>query len=182
MPPLVKHVFREPDIDLPEVQAFSCGTEAWEVEVAEWIKSRTGENSALEDMRQFGTEVWLYRTPEGSLVGFASLGATTYTWPPRSKKKERVSVIPCIGIQDHFKGEPKDAPREERYAYQILDDLIAEAASRTDRYPLLVLSVDEENKRASRFYESRGFRNLNLPREIRTRESPISEWHWTFST
>src|SRR5436190_988917 len=116
MPPgLLKFPFTATDIDLPEVQQFHCGGERWEREVAEWIKSRTGDNSVLEDIRRFGTEVWLYRTPDGALVGLGSLGSIRYSWPPKSKKKETVSLIPMLGIQDQFKGEPRNVPREDRY-------------------------------------------------------------------
>jgi ribosomal protein S18 acetylase RimI-like enzyme len=161
---LTKYPFIPTDLNLPEVQAFSCGAERWDVEVAAWIKSPSGPNSVLEDMRQFGTEVWLHRTDAGVFVGYSSLGQTTYTWPPKSKRKEVVSVIPFIGIDEQFKGEPKGASRDDKFAYQILDELLAVAAGKTERYPLVVLSVDRENKRAIRFYEYRGFVNLNLPR------------------
>ena len=92
---LKKTPFTELDLGFPEVQTFSCGGERWDVEVAEWIKSRSGPNSVLEDIERFGTEVWLYRTADGHLVGFSSLGQTTYIWPPKSKTQgsgERPSV------------------------------------------------------------------------------------------
>jgi len=161
---LKKSTFSEADIELPEVQAFYCGNEPWEKEVAEWIKSRSGDNSVLEDMRNYRTEVWLYRDPAGVLVGFGSLGQNKYTWPLKSKRKELVSVIPFIGVHKDFQGEPKGAKREDKYAYQILDDLLLCAAEKMDRYPLLTLSVDSRNTRAIQFYEWRDFVNLNLPK------------------
>jgi hypothetical protein len=54
---LKKYRFKETDLDLAEVQNFFCGPHRWEEEVAAWIKSRSGDNSVLEDIRQFGIEV-----------------------------------------------------------------------------------------------------------------------------
>src|SRR3984957_21242955 len=95
---LTKHVFTAADLSLPEVRNFHCGDERWDLEVSEWIKSASGDNSVIEDMNRFGTEVWLHRDDQGALVGFSSLGETKYTWPVGSKKKEIVSVIPFIGV------------------------------------------------------------------------------------
>jgi ribosomal protein S18 acetylase RimI-like enzyme len=164
---LTKRLFTEADLALPEIQSFHCGDERWDREVAGWIKSASGGNSVVEDMRRFGTEVWLYRDDQGELVGFSSLGQTTYTWPVGSKRKERVQVIPFIGVHAKFKGEPKDAKRDDKYAYQILDDLLACAAEKAlsgGLFALLVLSVDDQNKRAIRFYENRDFFDLKIPR------------------
>lgn len=163
---LTKYPFSEADIALPEVQAFHCGDEPWDLEVAEWIKSRTGDNSVLVDVNTFGTEVWLYREA-GTLIGYASLGERMFTWPLRSKKKELVSVIPFIGVQKQFQGEPRDAERDDKYAYQILDDLLANAAEKAmsgKHFALVTLSVDDRNKRAIRFYECREFVDLKIPR------------------
>jgi hypothetical protein len=164
---LTKRLFTEADLALSEIQAFECGPERWDREVAEWIKSASGENSVIEDIKRFGTKVWLYRDEQGDLVGFSSLGQTKYTWPVGGKKKELVNVIPFIGVHHKFKGEPADAQRDDKYAYQILDDLLTEAAASAlsnGAYALVVLSVDYQNKRAIRFYENRDFVDLKLPR------------------
>lgn len=76
-------------------------------------------------MRDYGTEVWLYRDDQGELVGLASLGRTKYIWPLGGKKMETVLAIPVLGVREKFKGEPKGADRDDNYAYQILDDLLA---------------------------------------------------------
>ena len=158
---LTKYTFSEADIGLPEVQAFDCGDDPWDLEVAEWIKSPSGDNSVLEDMKQFGTEVWLHRDEDGQLVGYSSLGQTKYTWPVGTKKKETVNVIPFIGVQKEFQGEPKDAEdRNDKYAYQILDELLSYAAGIRNRFPLIALSVDVRNTRAIKFYRHRGFEDL----------------------
>jgi hypothetical protein len=90
-------------------------------------------------------------------------------FPAPERSKLLISYIPFIGIQHAFQGEPRDAARDDKFAYQILDDLIEYAAEktagRTDLYPAIGLSVDGDNKRAIRFYENRGFVNANTPRK-----------------
>jgi ribosomal protein S18 acetylase RimI-like enzyme len=173
MPPLLKkYRFQEADLDLPEVQGLNCGPNRWDQEVANWIKTRSGDSSVLEDMRRFGIEVWLYRTDEGELVGFSSLGENTWSFPLPKGPKHRISYIPFIGVEARFQGEPRDVARDDKYAYQILDDLIEYAAEKTaarpDLYPVIGLSVDQQNNRAIRFYLNRGFVDARSPREDRT--------------
>ena len=64
---------------LPKVQNFDCGTEAWEREVSDWIKTPEGAIEALAD----GTAVWLYATEEGDLVGSDPLGKPRNDGPNR---------------------------------------------------------------------------------------------------
>lgn len=171
MPPrlLRKYRFTEADLERPEIQTFDCGPNRWDVEVATWIKSRSGDNSVLEDIKTFGIEVWLYRTEEGELVGFSSLGENAWSLPPPKGPKHRISYIPFIGVRREFHGEPKDAAREDKFAYQILDDLIEYAAAKTaqrkDLTPVIGLSVERENTRAIRFSLNRGFVDAKTPRK-----------------
>ena len=143
---------------LPDVQDFSCGNEPWQVEVAEWIKGESKDN-ALTRMAG-GTEVWLYRNAGREVVGYGSLGKTEWRWPPPKGPWEVVSIVPYFGVQTRFQGEPKDAPRDARFAYQILRDLVAKAACQGTR--ILGLFVDEDNKRAINFYEHVGFMTLTV--------------------
>jgi ribosomal protein S18 acetylase RimI-like enzyme len=170
--PLTKYRFQEADLGLPEVQSFTCGPNRWDEEVAAWIKAAEGDNSVLEDIKQFGIEVWLYRTGEGELVGFSSLGENTWSFPLPKGPKHRISYIPVIGVHERFQGEPKDAERDDKFAYQILDDLIEytaeKTASRPDLYPVIGLSVDQDNTRAIRFYQNRGFVDARSPRTDKT--------------
>ncbi len=53
-PVLKKYRFHETDLELPEVQGFTCGPNRWDEEVAAWIKSRSGDNSVLEDIKRVG--------------------------------------------------------------------------------------------------------------------------------
>jgi ribosomal protein S18 acetylase RimI-like enzyme len=169
---LLKYRFQEADLDLAEVQGFTCGPNRWDKEVAEWIKSRSGDNSVLVDIQTYGIEVWLYRTEEGSLVGYSSLGENTWSLPLPKGPKYRISYIPFIGVHEHFQGEPRDAARDDKFAYQILDDLIEYAAEktakRTDLHPVIGLSVDQENRRAIKFYQNRGFVDARSPRTDKT--------------
>src|SRR5882724_581410 len=128
---LTKVRFKESDLQLPEIKGFDCGPERWNVEVATWIKSPVGDNSVLVDMNQRGIEAWLYRTETGELVGFASLGKNQWSLPPPKGPKHWINYIPFIGIHTKFQGEPKDAARDDKFAYQILDDLIEYAATKT---------------------------------------------------
>jgi len=58
---------------LPKVQGFDCGDEPWEREVADWLKAPSAEQGAIYDWYR-GTEIWLYATEAGELVGVGSLG------------------------------------------------------------------------------------------------------------
>src|SRR5437588_4236074 len=94
---LKKQRFEEALIDLPEVQAFDCGQEPWEKEVADWIKSRSGDHSVLVDLKTWPSKVWLYWTDTNQLVGYASHGENTWSMPPPKGPKHRISYIPFIG-------------------------------------------------------------------------------------
>ncbi len=141
---------------LVDVHDFSCGDEPWQVEVAQWIKGESADN-ALTRIAQ-GTEVWLYRNAGGDVVGYGSLGKTEWSWPPPKGPKQIVSVIPYFGVQTQFQGEPKKSPRSGRFAYQILMDFVGKAAAHETS--VLGLFVDEDNKRAIKFYELAGFMSL----------------------
>ncbi len=142
---------------LPEVQGFHCGDEPWQLEVADWLKASTSDDCAIRWLER-GTRVWLYTTEEDALVGYGSLGTTTWRWPPPSGPEETVSIIPSFGVQTLYQGEPKDAPPEERYACQIMADLVARAKEEDTR--ILGLFVDRRNARAIAFYQRVGFHAL----------------------
>jgi ribosomal protein S18 acetylase RimI-like enzyme len=143
---------------LRDVQDFTCGDKPWQVEVAQWIKGESADN-ALKRMAQ-GTEVWLYRNANGEVVGYGSLGKSEWSWPPPKGPKQAVSIIPFFGVQTRFQGEPKNSPRNARFAYQILMDLVAKAAAHGTS--VLGLFVDEDNTRAIKFYELAGFMSLTV--------------------
>jgi GNAT superfamily N-acetyltransferase len=144
---------------LPAVQGFDCGDRPWEREVSAWIRN-DGIDGVLVDMEQRGTDVWLYATDDGNLIGFGSLGASAWNYPKPSSERIILNLIPYLGIQRRFQGQPIGAPRSERYAAQILDHLIFEASSHIERAPILALKVHRDNVRAIRAYETAGFRHF----------------------
>ena len=149
---------------LPAVATFDCGDGVWERFVSDWIKAAVGTGGAA-DALTFGTQVWLFHDPVGELVGFGSLAEAMHL-PPLGSPSDtapRASVVPFFGIDRRFHGQPP-GPREQRFAYRIFRELIAEAAKVRDERPLLILEVDTENTRAERFYrESFGFADISPP-------------------
>ena len=80
---LIPVKMQQADMQLPEVQAFDCGTEAHDAPLAHWIKV----HSADEIHR--GDKIWLFRrlSVSGPLVGYGSLspGQIAKTNPDGSK-------------------------------------------------------------------------------------------------
>jgi ribosomal protein S18 acetylase RimI-like enzyme len=146
------------EADQTRLVGFSCGDEPWSRHVAEWILG----SDVLDSMKR-GTSVWLFETRQGEVVGFASLGTSTWKWPPPDGAKTTVALIPMLGIDARFHGQPPDP--QWRYSRQIMSHLIAAAldmvrqwrgdASMTPQW--LVLMVHRDNARAIRFYEQCGF-------------------------
>lgn len=135
------------------VQGFDCGDEPWQTEVSGWI-----QGPVLEDMKRWETEVWLYLTSDGEIVGYGSLGRTRWQWPAETDRRQFISIIPNVGIRRVFWGKPL-GDRDQRYSSLIVDDLIAEAQERqSDRLPLLGLFVHPLNEQAKRLYRRKGFR------------------------
>ncbi len=144
---------------LPAVEHFDCGDSVCGLNAAKWLKGNPSvtEDCALTVIEKFGTEVWLYKTAEGELVGFASLGHTRWRIPNSDSPRKLVSVIPWLGIQPKFRKKPEGAPIEETYAGLILDDLISEAESHEDRDRFICLCVHRANTGAIRLYKHFGF-------------------------
>lgn len=144
---------------LPEVQDFQCGDDRWDVEVADWIKAPPDhEESAVNYMLSRGTEVWLYRDDEGGIVGYGSLGKNEWSWPFPKGKKQTITIIPFFGIDKRYQGLPRNAPRDERFAYRIIGNLIRKACGYGSA--IVGLLVDRDNVRAIKFYQNVGFQLL----------------------
>lgn len=142
---------------LERVRDFHCGDEAYEVEVAQYIKSPRGTGSALDDMVNNGTQVFLYETLAGELVGYGSLGTTLWRWDnPKKGPWTPIYIIPFYGVQSSFKGQPP-GPKEHRYARRIFEDLLARAVEHPERRRLLGLCVHPQNVRAIKVYRDYGF-------------------------
>src|SRR5262249_3651062 len=119
-------------------------------ELADWIRQE-----AVQALTR-GTAVWLYATPERELVGYGSLGKTSWRWPDPNSPKVAINIIPAVAIQKPFWGKP-EGPREARQSSLLLAQLVAEATERTETLPLLGLFVLPENHRAVKLYERAGF-------------------------
>ncbi len=139
---------------LADVADFICGNEAYEAELAEWIR---GE--ALQAMEQ-GAKVWLYYNENLEVVGYGSLGESRWKYPdPRSSKKTTLLVIPAVAIQKAFQGKP-EGDRDQRYSSQIMSDLLATAQQWQGSYPALGLFVHPENVAAIKLYTRFEFRRF----------------------
>jgi len=137
-------------------QAFECGEEEWETEVADWIKAP--QEGAADAVEENDCAVWLYRTPDRELVGYASLGLSHNPWNIPGYGRARIAIIPFLGVSTQFQGQPKGVDRLDRFAAQIMRDLIAEALHLDGRgLPILGLMVDYRNEKAINFYERLGF-------------------------
>jgi GNAT superfamily N-acetyltransferase len=147
------------ETDQARLADFSCGAESWSKCATEWIRG----SDALNSMTKWGTRVWLFETEGGDLVGFGSLGASRWRWPPPDGPHASVALIPMLGIDVRFHGQPDDP--EWRYSRQIMSHLIAEAertasewrGKPSERPEWLVLQVHRDNSRAIRLYQNCGF-------------------------
>ncbi len=149
-----------PDL-LARVQPFDCGDEPWEREVSDWIKRPPGQDGAIDALGR-GMAIWLYVDDAGAVVGFGSLDRAEQRWPTAKDPKIAASIIPWVAVERRFWGQPPGPP-EERYASQILGDLVATAIQIRDERPVLVLYVHEQNARAVAFYQRAGFLELHKP-------------------
>lgn len=152
--------------ELPKVQQFDCGNEIWQLEISNWIKAPFGGDGAADAVTAAdtsATDVWLYADDDGNLVGFGSLAESWQRWPKAKDPEIRVSVIPYMAIDRRFWGQPP-GPWQDRYAAQILRNLIDEASKHRDLRPLLKLLVYEKNDAAIKLYERVGFVEYHKPR------------------
>jgi len=143
---------------LPELAGFDCGPDQFGTIATDWIRCTDPSDCALQAIAERQTEVILYSTPGGVLVGYGSLGRTTR----RIKKVEEIwSIIPHIGIDHAFRGCPTGAAWQDRYAATIMVDLMALA--REHGTPTLMLKVHCDNQPARKLYDRLGFMPLGGP-------------------
>lgn len=138
------------EADQARLVGFSCGIDVWSRHVSEWLLGP----DVLDSMKR-GTRVWLFETEEKEVVGFGSVGLSTWKWPPPKGPPTTIALIPMLGLAERFHGQPPDP--EWRYSRQIMGHLIAEAQQRATGVSWLVLMVHRDNVRAIRFYEQCGF-------------------------
>jgi ribosomal protein S18 acetylase RimI-like enzyme len=152
------HAAEFTEADQARLAGFSCGDEPWSAHVTEWIRG----SDVLDSMKR-GTRVWLFETAAGEVVGFGSVGTSVWKWPPPDGARTTIVLIPMLGIDARFRGQPPDV--DWRYSHQIIGHLIAEGQQIVLKWPgdadskpqWLVLMVRRDNARAIRFYEQCGF-------------------------
>lgn len=146
------------EADQARLAGFSCGDDIWSRHVAEWIR---GSDSL--DSQKRGTKIWLFETIDGEVVGFGSIGISRWKWPPPDGTPTSIILIPMLGIDARFHGQPRDP--QWRYSRQLMSHLIAQAQLRSHEWTgdpeakpqWLVLMVHKENARAIRLYQDCGF-------------------------
>lgn len=146
------------EADQARLVGFSCGEEPWSAHVTEWILG----SDVLDSMKR-GTCIWLFETAQGDIVGFGSLGTSVWKWPPPDGTKTTVALIPMLGIDARFRGQPSDP--EWRYSRQIMGHLIdagqqlarEKSGDAPGKPQWLVLMVHRDNARAIQFYKQCGF-------------------------
>ena len=147
------------EADQSRLVGFSCGDDEWSKHVSEWIL----RSDVLDSINKRGTCVWLFETAQAEVVGFASIGTTVWRWPPPDGERTTVVLIPMLGLDQRFHGQPSDPTW--RYSRQIMSHLLAESEriarewkKDSEQKPeWLVLMVHRDNTRAIRFYEQCGF-------------------------
>jgi len=153
----------------PQVQAFSCGTTPWEIEVGKWISAPDSAkfDSALYCVEHGKCSVWLHVFPgePPEVVGFTSLGQTKWKFDG-SETKLPLQIIPNCAVGTKYQGQPLGVPQSERHAHKIFKGLLSEAARRWKEAAapkLLALFVHPSNLRAIKFYKAHGFKVLPAP-------------------
>lgn len=161
--------------DQRRLAGFSCGAERWSKHVTEWIQG----SEVFASMNR-GTRVWLFETARGEVVGFGSVGTSRWKWPPPRGEKMPIVLIPMLGIDTRFRGQPSDP--HWRYARQIMSHLINEGQrvanewqSNSEPKPQwVVLMVHECNLRAIQFYGKCGFELI--PNVVRQHHKIMKLW------
>lgn len=143
--------------DQSEMAGLHCGDEPSARAATAW----TTGSDVLDSMANRETRVWVFRNQDDEIVGFGSLGPTRWKWPPPDGDYTRLLMIPQLGIDARFHGQPPDP--EWRYSNQVMRHLIHEAQAwaadiRKTRPPkkhvkLLILQVHKDNTPARRLYE-----------------------------
>lgn len=141
-----------PAVDRGAVADFDCGDAPWEKELSQWLKVDCEPFIAEGKVR-----VWLYASDRDGFVGFASLSEVQWRYPTQQDQPLKHLHVPALAISRTFQGQPSDVPNDERYAVQILRDLMFEVTF-SKIYPrVLSLYVHPENRRAIAFYEKMKF-------------------------
>src|SRR5271166_6604142 len=103
-PPLTRIPFSERWRLTPVVQAFNCGNESYEQEIADWLRS--AEDGAMHAVTSTNprehADVWLYLTARRELVGVGSLGRTRWPFDDPYNRPIDVAIIPYVALATTF--------------------------------------------------------------------------------
>ena len=142
------------EADQGNLVGFSCGSSVSGRLCTEWICG----SDVLDSMKR-GTKVWLYHNEAGELIGYGSIGLTSWRWPLPDGGYTSLILVPMLGIDQRFQGKPPD--KQWRYSHQIMKHLIynAHEINRQRKNPIdrMVLMVDPENQSGIRLYEQFDF-------------------------
>jgi hypothetical protein len=107
--------------DRSELLNLNCGEDPWSRAATEWMLG----SEVWDSIERHGTRVWLYQNDKDVIVGFGSRGVTRRRWPPPDGSYSNLLIIPMLGIDHRFQGQPPDPQR--RFSSQILSHLRFEA-------------------------------------------------------
>ena len=142
------------EADQGDLVGFSCGDSDVGRASTQWILG----SDVLDSMLR-GTTVWLYHNQVEEVVGFGSLGPIRWRWPLPDGGYQNLLIIPMLGIDERFQGEPPD--EEWRYSHQIMNHLIYEghqmSSAAQKPFDWLLLLVHPDNERAIKLYEKFDF-------------------------
>ena len=125
----------------------------WEADVRIWITAGHHQGGAIDAIELDGTDVWLYLSERGELIGFVSLGlhCSEAGQPPDAQ------IVPYLGVSGQFRGQ--------RYGPRIFQWVVDEARRRHRECGAsnrLVLYVDPNNTGAHNMYLAFGFNDIGI--------------------
>jgi ribosomal protein S18 acetylase RimI-like enzyme len=146
--------YRMAEADDVDLDAFSCGDDAFSVEVADYLKSRRWmdpSGKAKPPVYQFGND--------REVVGYAAAAFANRPHPDdTSLDRARYFTIFVMGVHQRLRGavNPASPVAGERFAATVFRALEAIARTKVDCVGL-ALWVRENNTRAVAFYSRLGF-------------------------
>jgi GNAT superfamily N-acetyltransferase len=138
-----------------KVRSFDCGTEPWETEIRDWLLAPPGQDGATDDVEIRNNPVWLYATDAGDLVGVASFGPASASYPKNSSPRLPATCITWLAVDRRH--------QRQGYGQRILEDVLAQAVALRDQFPLVTLRVHTGNTAALEWYRRNGFATIGKP-------------------
>ena len=136
------------------VQGFGCGDEAWEREITEWLKAPLGSGGAVDETFE-GNTTWLYVSDDGDVVGVASVGPSSASWPKNSSPRLPATCVTWVATDYRHRGKG--------YGGQIMNHVVGECLARKDDFPLVVLYVYQGNPARDWYVKKYNFAEIGKP-------------------